>query len=298
MAEPVQAKTFGEKLQSIGKPWLFLVLILCTSVPLFFSGLTVPNEPEKSTMALFNALKSVPEGSTILLESDWTNSTHGESAGQFKAIVRTAIRKKLKLCIYTAADPQAPKVSRDAMRSLNAELKAADQPTYNEWTDWVNLGYFPSAEGTAVNMASDVRKAFAGKKAMSPAGIQDDVFKSPVLSNIRKVGDFPLLLVITASNTSNVVIERLYGKVNLGMAVTGVMGPETQVYYDSGQLVGISKGLKGVYDLEILMEKEFPGMKNRDQGSTYYPTLHFALTLLILAVLIGNVGMALSRRAR
>jgi hypothetical protein len=304
MAE-VQKKSIADKLQSIGKPWLFLILILCTSVPLFFSGLTVPNEPEQPTIDLYQYLMKIPEGSTLLLESDWTNSTHGESAGQFKAIVRIAIRRKLKLCIYTAADPQAPKVSRDTMRALNAERKAKGEPTYNEWTDWINLGYFPSAEGTAVNMASDIRKAFAGKKAMSPAGHQEDVFQSPVLANIRKVGDFPLLAVITASNTSNVVIERLYGKVKLGMAVTGVMGPETQVYYASGQLVGLSKGLKGVYDLEILMDEGykakgippgFPGMKNRDQGSTYYPTLHFALTLLILAVVIGNVGMALGRR--
>lgn len=295
MAEQ-EPKSIGDKLQSISKPWLFLILILCTSVPLFFSGLRVPNKSESSTEALFKALENIPAGSTLLLESDWTNSTHGESAGQFKAIVRTAIRKNLKLCIYTAADPQAPKVSRDTMRAINAERKARNEPTYDEWKDWINLGYFPSAEGTAVNMASDVRKAFAGKKAMSPAGRQEDVFLSPVLSNIRKVGDFPLLLVITASNTSNVVIERLYGKVKLGMAVTGVMGPETQVYYDSGQLVGLSKGLKGVYDMEILMDKAFPGQKNLDQGSTYYPTLHFALTLLILAVIIGNVGMALSRR--
>jgi hypothetical protein len=117
-----------------------------------------------------------------------------------------------------------------------------------------------------------------------------------VLKDIRKVADFPILIVLTASNTSNIVIERLYGKVPLGMMVTGVMGPETQVYYDSHQLVGLSKGLKGVYDMETLMDKDFPGQLNKDQGSLYYPTLHFALTLLILAVIIGNVGMALSRR--
>jgi len=133
------------------------------------------------------------------------------------------------------------------------------------------------------------------------------VFTSPVLEKIKSVKDFPLLIVLTASNTAKITLERLYGKVPLAMMVTGVMGPETQVYYDSGQLVGLSKGLKGVYDLEILMDvggkakgvdlpPGFPKMLNRDQGSLYYPTLHFALTLLIVAIVIGNVGMALARR--
>jgi hypothetical protein len=301
----VPKKSFADKLQSINKPTLFLILILCTSVPLFFSGLQVPNEPEQPTIDLYKKLMEMPEGSTVLLESDWTNSTRGESGGQFKALLRILMRKKLKVCIYTAADPQAPKVSRDTMRALNAERTAKGEAPYKEWEDWLNIGYFPSAEGTAVSMGSDIRKAFAGKKAMSPTGSLTDVFQSPVLSKVRKIADIPLLIVMTASNTSKVVIERLYGKVPLAMMVTGVMGPETQVYYDSGQLIGLSKGLKGVYDIEILMDlgvpaknipPGFPGAVNRDQGSLYYPTLHFALTLLILAVIIGNIGMALGRR--
>ena len=90
------------------------------------------------------------------------------------------------------------------------------------------------------------------------------------------------------------------------MLVTGVMGPETQVYYSSGQLLGLSKGLKGVYDLETMMEsgvrikdKDYPpftGKTNLGRGSIYYPTLHFALALLILAVVVGNVGMAMAKR--
>ncbi len=294
--EAPKGKTFAEKLQSISKSWIYLVLIIFTSVPLFLTGLKVPNDPEKSTIDLYSAIMAIPEGKTILIESDWTNSTHGESGGQFKALMRLIARKKLKACIYTAADPQAPKVSRDTLRSLNDEFKKSGI-VFNEWTEWVNLGYFPSAEATTVSMASDVRKAFSGKKAKSPDGTQRDVFASPVLSDIHNINDFPLLIVLTASNTSNVVIERLYGKVKLAMMVTGVMGPETQVYYDSHQLVGLAKGLKGDYDMETQMEKDFPGQTNLDQGALYYPTLHFALFLLIIMVVLGNVGMAMARRS-
>ena len=41
--------------------------------------------------------------------------------------------------------------------------------------------------------------------------------------------------------------------------VTGVMVPETRNYFASGQITGLVGGVKGVYDLEGLMEKGFPG---------------------------------------
>jgi hypothetical protein len=79
--------------------------------------------------------------------------------------------------------------------------------------------------------------------------------------------------------------------------VTGVMGPEMQVYYDSGQVKGLVSGLKGLYDVENEMQADFPGQVNLDNGAKYYPTLHIALTLLMLAVVIGNLGMYLSRKS-
>lgn len=305
-------KTLGEKLQSIPRGTLFLILILATSIPLWIPDVKVPNRPDPPAQDLYQRLNAVPEGATILVQSDWTNSTRGESGGQFNALLRILSRRKIRACFFTAADPQAPEVAKNAIQAFNERNHKLNPalPLYSEWNDWVHLGYFPSAEATEVGIGSDVRKVFGGKKATSTNGKQLDVFQSPVLQDIHAVRDFPIMVLITASNTSNVAIERLYGKVPLGMMVTGVMGPETQVYYDSHQLVGLSKGLKGVYDIETMMDEgttigstridayQGDGIKNRDLGTLYYPTLHAALTLLILAVVVGNVGMALSRRKK
>jgi hypothetical protein len=92
------------------------------------------------------------------------------------------------------------------------------------------------------------------------------------------------------------------------------MVPETQVFYNSGQCVGFLGGLKGVFDLEQMMENGlnikgadgkvltgnskitdeisgFKGMSNKGSGTKYYPTLHFALLLMIVLIIIGNVEM-------
>jgi hypothetical protein len=77
------------------------------------------------------------------------------------------------------------------------------------------------------------------------------------------------------------------------------MVPETRNYYTSGQITGLVGGVKGVYDLETLMKQGFPGMESKGKGTAYYLALHFALGLLILTVIIGNVAMLLAgKRAR
>ena len=105
------------------------------------------------------------------------------------------------------------------------------------------------------------------------------------------------MILVTGSKTSNIAIERIKSA-PLIMMVTGVMGPESQVYYDSGQVKGLVSGLKGLYDVEKAMDVDYKDKKyvNLDNGAKYFPTLHIALTLMILAVVIGNVGMFLSRK--
>lgn len=318
--ETPEVKTLGEKMQSVPKWVLYLILFLCTSAPLF-ATIPVPNKPFDASVDLFATLMKLPEGSTVLIGSDWTLSTRGESQGEMEALLRILMRRNIKFAIYSTADPQAPQVATDTVGRINAERKAKGQKEYVRFQDWVSLGYFANSEGTNQAIASDVHKAFAGKQDVQPGHPAQDVFSSPVLKDIHKTSDVPLLILISASSTDTITIERMTGKIPMAFMVTGVMVPQEQVYYQSGQLIGMCGGLKGVYDLETMMEyglnvkaadgkihnpsdhvkdeiQGFPGEQNFGKGAGYWPTLHVALALLILAVLIGNLGMFLSRNSR
>lgn len=313
-------QSFGEKLQSFPKVALYAVLVVLTSIPLFFN-LSVPNKPVEASEDFYAAVMDVPEGSTVLLETDWTGSTRGESGGEFESLIRILMRRKIKFAFYSAADPQAPQVAKDAVQRVNEERKKANEEPYKPWDDYVSLGFLPNAEAADQAIANSVVNAFPGRKAVpSSGGPAQDAFQSPVLKGKKTLKDFPLLIIITASNTSNVAIERFNGKIKMLMMVTGVMGPETQNYYTTGQVSGLVVGLKGLLDIESLMEyglndpqnpktltptssklegkavPGFPGKLNAGKAARYYPTLHFAIFLLILAVVIGNVGMFLTKR--
>ena len=296
--------TLGARLQSIPKQAIFAVLILCATIPLFFD-VKIPNVPVDSSVDFFRALMRLGPGDRVLIQSDWTNSLRGESGGEAQAVLRILMRKRVKFAVFSVADPQAPQVMRDQIARIAQEEADAGRYRYQPFEDYVVAGYFPNAEGTVTAIDGAILKAFAGRKDVPPGGTATDVRQSPVFDGIRDLSDFKYLVAITGSNTSRTTIERVK-KTPLLFGVTGVMVPESQNNYTAGQLKGLVGGVKGVFDLETLMETGLPdegiagfkGMKNAGMGTAYYPTLHVCLTLLILAVVVGNVGMVLSRRGR
>jgi len=304
-------KSLGQALQSLPKPILYLILFAVAAIPLFFQ-IPVPNKPDESAIDFYAKLMQLPEDSKVLIASDWTNSTRGESMGEMEAILRILMRKKIKFAIYSIADGQAPKVARDTIARISAE-EGGGTPLYKPYEDYVITGYYPNGEGETTAVNTNVRAAFQGKQDVSATGPKD-VLQSPVFAGVNSLADFKLFINITASSTDKTNLERIK-KTPMMYAVTGVMVPEDTVYYASGQLVGLCGGIKGVYDLETLMEvginnpgptmiesskygpiPGFPGKHNTGKGTAYYPALHVCLAVLILAVITGNVGMFLARR--
>jgi hypothetical protein len=317
----VPEKTFWEKAQAIDRRFLYAVLIVCTALSLFFKT-EIPVNPDDSSKDLYVSLMTIDPTKTVLIESDWTNSTRGESAGHFEALMRILMNRDIKFVIYSLADPQAPQVARDALRRILEERKQQGLKEYRPWVDYLDLGYFPNAEGHMQALANNIRTAWGGRKEFDENKVERDVFESPVLSGVGVIGDASLLVIVTASSTTDIAVERLYGKVNLGYMVTGVMGPNALPYYQARQIVGMGVGLKGVYDVEYMMrygvnyraeEGARPKVSYRDQsiviepvaqgttfgrGARYFLPLHVALTLMILAIIVGNVAMFASRRKK
>ncbi|MCG9894127.1 MAG: hypothetical protein MH204_01465, partial [Fimbriimonadaceae bacterium] len=140
--------------------------------------------------------------------------------------------------------------------------------------------------------------------------------------NVNRIEDVAAVIYVTASNTIDIGIQRLSGRVTLLCMCTGVVGPTLLPYWSAGQLSGIAIGLKGVYDNEMMMaygvnvrppdggnprvtytklEGEIPpipGYVHAGRGKTYYAALNLALTLMVLAVIVGNIAMFLAERQR
>ncbi len=320
-------RTFAEKLQSVDRRVLYTILIALTSLPLFLK-IVLPNRPNGESIDAFMQLMNAPTDKLVLVESDWTISTRGENSGHLENTVRILMRRGIKFAMYSWADPQAPQVARNVVRAINEERVAAGQPVYREWEDWIDLGLVSDLESKANAMVANFQSAWNDVRVRDPEGNKRRVFESPVMSRAKSIKDVSLLINITANSSGDVLVERLGGKVKLISMCTGVVGPQLLPYAQAGVQVngeqtflmsGIVIGLKGVYDLEYLMEfglnvpdakgvvrvpsnatrqkiEPFTGMKNFDRGQNYYLTLHVALFLLILAIAVGNLGVMLGRK--
>jgi hypothetical protein len=319
---PDEKPTFWERAQNVDRRVLYLILIVMTTLPLFFK-VKIPVEPDPAAKALYYRIMTTPPEKTVFIQSDWTVSTRGENAGHLESLLRICMTRKLKFVIFSVGDPQAPGVYRDVIRRINEERKAANLSEYKTWDDYVDLAYFPNAEGTLNAIANDVKKTFGDRRVKNPnTGSDQPVFDSPVMQNVRSVGDAGLYMIVTASSTVDRAVERLNEKTNLAVMCTGVIGPSALPWFQSGQIKGVAIGLKGVYDMEYMMKfglnhkdengrVEVPWAGKEDKtadpitegetfarGSLYYLSFHFAIFLLIFAVIVGNVGMALAKKAR
>ncbi len=318
-------KSIWEKLQEIDRRILYLILAIAVTVPLWIPA-KLPVIPDSTSMDLYGQLMSVPEDKTVFVQSDWTVSTRGESQGHLEALLRILMARRIKFVIYAAADPQAPQVFRNVILGLNQEREARGLPPYRQWEDYIDLGAFLNAEGTLNSIGQDVRKLFGPRRSADTEGRERPVLESPVLSRVQKIGDAGLYVVVTASATIDVAVQRISGKTKLAAMTTGVVFPSVLPFYQSGQVVGAAGGLKGVYDMEFLMangvnvvsptgkvEAQFPAKAELTapplteiepktvtfaRGQRYFLSFHAAIVLLIIAVVVGNIGMYKMRKNR
>ncbi len=310
--------TIWEKMQKVDRRVLYGILVVCVCVGLFFPS-TIRTDPDPSSKSFYAAVKSLPQGSTIIVQTDWTNSTRGESLGHFENLMRLLMDGEHKFIFYSAADPAAPQVARTVIARIVAERKEQGLKEYKIGEDYVDLGFFPNAEATNTSMGANLKAAWAGRKSKTPDGKEIDIFKTPVLAKVNKIEDCQMMVVITASQSIDIAVQRLAQKIDITALVTGVVGPTVLPFYQSQQIKGVAVGLKGVYDIEYLMEygindAEIEGRKyvtwdgpkvdkveqgtRFSRGRQYYGTLHVALALLILAVVMGNVAMFAARRRK
>jgi hypothetical protein len=276
---------FWEALYAIDRRVLYAILIVMCSWQVL-QPIDVPNVPLPMSKAMYDYIDSLKEGDLVIVESDWTTSTEGESKGQFKALMRQLMRKKIRFVI-TSIDPLAPVIAR-----LSIEEVIKEEPPsayrYKDGVDYAIAGYFPNAENHVVGMVNNV------VRELTPKGIPS----KPVFQGIRDISDAKAVILATASSSITRWYERIRNKTVVGLMCTAVMAGENIPYYASGQLFGMVIGAKGAFDYETLLDEQYKegGYINMQRGKRYMSPLFFALLLLILSVAVGNIAMFILRK--
>lgn len=278
-------------LYALDRRVLYAILIVLVSWQVI-SPIDAPNIVTPMSQDFYSLLDGLEEQDFVVIQSDWTNSTRGESRGQFEALMRLLMRKRVRFVITCVADPQIPNILRPVINQVARAVSrepGMDGYEYRENRDWAMAGYFPNAEAHNLGMVNDIRAE------LEPKGVT----ATPVMEGINDLSDAKAVVLVTASSSINLWYERIRNKAPLGLMCTAVMSAENVPYFVSGQLFGLVIGAKGAFDMESLLDEEFPETaerKNFSAGRRYMSPLALALGLLILSVVVGNVAMFVLRK--
>jgi hypothetical protein len=277
------------RLGRLDRRWIFLAMGLSIAVPILL-GLRFPEYPGPMARATFDAVESVPEGSTVLLSFDYDPASAAELQPMASALVQHCAARKLKI-VFMALWPLG---KQQADKTIDAVLKQF-HPGYQYGTDYVQLGYQSGNEGVIKLMATNVPEQYKNDAAGTPLA------NLPLVASVKDLGAFKLVASISAGYPGAKEWVQ-YGNGPMPEAFkivggsTGVQVSQLLPYYPR-QMEGMLVAVKGAAEYEMLVEQKYPVAKPEviGQGRVRMGPQLVAHLLMIGLIVLGNLAMLAAR---
>ena len=258
--------TFSERMLKIDRRIIFMVIGLCTLLPLLNPvGLPIKISPEVRNV--YEYIESLPERSVFLLSIDFDPASKPELHPQAIALLRHAFRKNLRvvaMTLWVSGTGMADQLLKQVSSEMGRE----------PGRDYVFLGWSPGGSAVIINMGQDLYTAFPSDYEGKPTrGI-------PVLEGVHSLKDVTYAISLGAGNPG-VEAWYVYGKdkykFELGGGCTGVIAPGLYPLLRSGQINGLIGGLRGAAEYESLIEQKGRAVAGMDAQSA----THLAIIVLV-----------------
>jgi hypothetical protein len=271
--------TFAERMLKIDRRIIFLVIGLCTLLPLLYPvGLPIRISPE--VHGVYDYIESLPERSVFLLSIDFDPASKPELHPQAVAILRHAFRKNLRvigMTLWVSGTGMADELISNIAKEAGKE----------RGVDYIFLGWSPGGTAVIINMGQDLYTTFPSDYGGHPTKGQ------PVLDGVNSLRDVAYAVSLGAGNPG-VEAWYVFGKdkykFELGGGCTGVIAPGLYPLLRSGQINGLIGGLRGAAEYESLVGQKGRAVAGMDAQSA----THLAIIVLVM---LCNVFYFTTRRA-
>jgi hypothetical protein len=279
------SKGFFEKLDKVDRRVIYILMALSVLIPLVLKldfPIPVGNGP---SMALYDFIDQLPEGSTVIVSFDYDPSTKAELQPMAVALSRHLFSRHIRI-IGMALWPQGVSLGQQAMSAVGDSIGA------EQYSDWVMLGYTVGGGVSVLRMGSSIQAVYPQDRDGVP---YDSI---PLLQGIRKLGDVAMVVALSAGDPGIhawvMMAGDTYG-VPIGGGCTAVSAPEFYTYLGTGQLLGLLGGLRGAADYETILRQRIPGAPGglATPGMAAQSISHLVIMGFIV---IGNVAFFAGRR--
>jgi hypothetical protein len=269
-----------EKLQTIDRRIIYLILALSIILPLMFP-IGFPVDVTKDTQTVYDLIDKLPADSVILVSYDWDAASAPELYPQAEAITKHILSKKHKLVAVALWNQGATFADR-----VHANVAAETGAKYG--VDYVNLGFRPGGAVVLNSLARSIQSTFP-----------EDVTRTrtasiPMMKDINDINDFDLVICLSAGDPGiRTYIEQIGAQypVTITGGVTAVSVPGMLPYLQSGDLVGLLGGMRGAAEYEVLVDRPGKGLGGMDAQSVTHLTI-------IAFILIGNISYIATRKKK
>jgi hypothetical protein len=259
--------TFSERMLKIDRRIIFLVIGVCTLLPLLYP-VGLPIKISNEVRGVYDHIESLPEGSVFLLSMDFDPASKPELQPQAISLLRHAFKKNLRvvaLTLWVSGTGLADQIITQVAREMGKE----------SGKDYVFLGWSPGGTAVIINMGQDLYGAFPTDYNGKPTkGL-------PVLQHVANLRDVNYAVSLGAGNPG-VEAWYVFGKdkykFELGGGCTGVMAPGLYPLLRSGQLNGLIGGLRGAAEYETLIGQKGKAIAGMDAQSA----THLAIIVLVI----------------
>lgn len=272
--------TFAERMLRIDRRIIFLVIGICTLLPLLYPvGLAIKVSPE--VHGVYDYVEALPEGSVFLLSLDFDPASKPELYPQAVALLRHAFRKNIRVIGMTLWLPGTGMANEVITR-------VADEMGKTNGKDYVFLGWSPGGSSVIINMGQDLYKAF-------PTDYNNQPTKDlAVLKDVKTLRDVNYVVSL-AAGTTGIETWYVFGKdkykFELGGGCTGVIAPGLYPLLRSGQINGLIGGLRGAAEYEVLIGQKGRAVAGMDAQSA----THLAIIVLVI---LCNTFYLMLRKSR
>jgi hypothetical protein len=262
-----EERSLIEKLEYIDRRVLFWILTIIMII-MMVRPVGLPVLVSDHTKAFYNALEKLRPGDVVLIDLGITFATIPELSPSFTVTIHKLCEIGARLIFVGYSDVQP------AIYEMLAVPIFKEYPGKKYGVDYVNLGFIPGGE-TGVKALADNIPGIAKTDSYGTS-----IEKIPLMSGVKDASD--VNLIITFEGGAETIWHIRHWHMRYGTPIiasgTGAIVSDLLPYRHAGTLMGLSGGIRGGAELEILAKRPGAAAARMDVISAS----HLYLLLLIV----------------
>lgn len=265
-------------LGNIDRRIIYAMLVVAIIGPLMRPiGLPIAIEP--MTRQAYEAVNALKPGDVLCLAMDFSVGYKDDLMAGVIAMVQHALDRGARVIM--------PAVIQDGPMLADEVITVFEARGYRRGEHLVNLGFRPGGETAVAAMARDMRGTYAQDHYGTP------IDSLSAMNGVKTAADFDLVIAVAVNITPGAIdwIKQVQGPFGTKIIFhSGTMlVPQFTPYLQSGQLVGMLKGISGSAQYESLINRPGPATASMEGQSMSH-------LLVIVLVLLGNLAYLLGVR--